>query len=214
MADRIDECLAHRRLVDLVRRQRHLPEGRGAARRRRCASRRAAAGRDRRAVPVAAGRARQAQPARERRPHRAGAGGRAARRRTPSSRRRSSATPPRCSDGERPARASAAARPELPRRPQHPRRDRAARRARRRATWCSRSAAAWGALRAARPRGPRTCTWSRSTAGSSSGLRDALAPFANVTLHIADALELDLAALEPAADQGRREPALRRSPRP
>ena len=34
--------------------------------------------------------------------------------------------------------------------------------------------------------------------GSSDALRDALAGFANVTLHFADALELDLAALDPA----------------
>ena len=40
-------------------------------------------------------------------------------------------------------------------------------------------------------------------------LRDALAPFDNVTLHIGDALELDLAGLAPDADQGGREPALR-----
>ena len=41
-------------------------------------------------------------------------------------------------------------------------------------------------------------------------LRDALDPHPNTTLHLADAMKLDLAALDPAADQGRREPALRR----
>ena len=49
-------CLAHAELVDLVCRQRHLPEGRPICAGRRCASRaRASAGRDRRAVSVAAG---------------------------------------------------------------------------------------------------------------------------------------------------------------
>ena len=36
MAERIEECLAHDGLVDLVRRQRHLPEGGAAARWPRC----------------------------------------------------------------------------------------------------------------------------------------------------------------------------------
>ena len=40
-------------------------------------------------------------------------------------------------------------------------------------------------------------------------LRDALEPFANTTLHLADAMTLDLAALRPGADEGRRQPALR-----
>ena len=40
-------------------------------------------------------------------------------------------------------------------------------------------------------------------------LRDALDAFANATLHFADAMALDLAALEPAPDEGDREPALR-----
>ncbi len=56
-------------LVDLLRRQRHVPQGAGPRRRRRARARRAPARRDRRAVPHAAGRAQGAQPARVRRPH-------------------------------------------------------------------------------------------------------------------------------------------------
>ena len=41
-------------------------------------------------------------------------------------------------------------------------------------------------------------------------LRDALDPHPNATLHLADAVRLDLAALRPGADEGRRQPALRR----
>ena len=63
------------RLVLLVRRQRHLPEGRAAARGRAAGPRRAAPGRDRLALPRAAAGARQAEPARQRGRH-----GRAARR--------------------------------------------------------------------------------------------------------------------------------------
>ena len=42
-----------------------------------------------------------------------------------------------------------------------------------------------------------------------AALRDAVDPFANVTLHFADAMELDLRALDAGADEGRRQPALR-----
>ena len=41
-------------------------------------------------------------------------------------------------------------------------------------------------------------------------LRDALDPHPNTTLHLADAVRLDLAALDAGAHEGRREPALRR----
>ena len=41
-------------------------------------------------------------------------------------------------------------------------------------------------------------------------LRDALDPHPNTTLHLADAVKLDLAALEPAPDEGGRQPPLRR----
>ena len=61
-------------LVLLVRRQRHLPEVRGAARGGARGARRAAAGRDRRPVPVAAAGAREAERARERGRDRRGAG--------------------------------------------------------------------------------------------------------------------------------------------
>ena len=45
---------------------------------------------------------------------------------------------------------------------------------------------------------PRTCTSSRSTARLEPPLRDALDGYANTTLHFADAVKLDLAALDPA----------------
>ncbi len=91
MADRIDECLAHRGLVVLVRGQRHVSKGRGPAAGRGAGAGRAAAGRDRRAVPVAAGQARQAQPAGARGVDGRGARGRAHGCRTRSSTRPSSA---------------------------------------------------------------------------------------------------------------------------
>ena len=50
MPDRLEECLAAR-LVRVLRGQRHVPLGRGPARGRRARAGRAAAGRDRRAVP-------------------------------------------------------------------------------------------------------------------------------------------------------------------
>ena len=57
------------RLVDLVRRQRHLPQGARPRARRRPRPARPAARRDRRAVPDPAARAQAPQPARVRRPH-------------------------------------------------------------------------------------------------------------------------------------------------
>ena len=145
MAERIERVPRAPRLVDLVRRQRHLPEGRGAARRGAARPGRAAAGRDRRAVPVAAAGPRQAEPAGERRAHRARRSRSSGGSRTTSSRRRSSERRRPCSDGEDAP--LTGARPELPRRPQHPRRDRAARRALVRTTSCSRSAAGWASCR-------------------------------------------------------------------
>ncbi len=67
------------RLVLLVRRQPHLPEGRGAARGREAGPRRAPPGRDRRALPRASTGPRQAERSRQRRRHRR-AGGRGPRR--------------------------------------------------------------------------------------------------------------------------------------
>ena len=78
------------------------------------------------------------------------------------------------------------------------------------ATWCSR----WAAGSACCP-----STWRRAVAhlhvvevdrSLEPPLREALEPFGNATLHLADAVELDFAALEPTPDEGRREPALRR----
>ena len=90
--------------------------------------------------------------------------------------------------------------PELPDRRQHPRRDRARGRARpggRRARGGRRAS---GCCRSTSPRASATCTWWRSTARSSRRSRDALAPFANTTLHLADARRRSTsAALDPRA---------------
>ena len=89
------------RLVDLVRRQRHLPEVDRARRRRRARPARPPARRDRRALPDAAGGAQAPQPERVRRLHR-GVHRRAPRASTTgSSSRRSRPTPRACSAGER-----------------------------------------------------------------------------------------------------------------
>ena len=137
--------------------------------------------------------------------------------RTRSSSSSSSATPPRCSAGE-PADAAPAARdhaaepapharvrrppqarprPELPHRLEPPRRHRARGASWSPATSCSRSAAASACCRSTSPRASRTCTSSSSTAALEPALRDALDRFENVTLHFADAMELDLRALDP-----------------
>jgi len=55
--------------------------------------------------------------------------------------------------------------------------------------------------------------WSRSTVVWRKPLRDVLAPFDGVTLHFGDALELDLAALDPPR-RSRREPFPTASPQP
>ena len=105
------------------------------------------------------------------------------------------------------------ARPELPDRLEHPRRDRPRGRARRRTTSCSRSAAASACCPSTSPRASRTCTWWRSTARSSAPLRDALDPHPNATLHFGDAIGARPGGARSGADEGRREPALRRSRR-
>ena len=180
-------------------------------------------------VPGAAARARQAERAVERRAHRAlrrgGCGGSPTR----SWRRRSSATPRGCSGGEPrraegyprhpaqpapPARVRRAAQPragpELPGGLQHPRRDRRAaelddrRRGAGGRRWPRACCPEYLAARVgSRPRGrggPRH--WSRRCATR-------WRPFGNATLHLADAMALDLAALRPGAEQGRGQPALR-----
>ena len=87
---------------------------------------------------------------------------------------------------------------ELPRRPQHPRRDRAPRRARRPTTSCWRSEAG----RACCPSGwpPRAAHVHVVEVDRrlETGCAMCSGRFANVTLHMADALEVDLAALDPA----------------
>ena len=50
--------------------------------------------------------------------------------------------------------------------------------------------------------------------GLEPALRDALDPHPNTTLHLADAVKLDLHDARPRAEQGRREPARTASPRP
>ena len=122
---------ARARLVRLVRRQRHLPEGgraalggRSACRPTGCSPRPTA----RTSSPQP--RARPAERARERRPHARGARRGARRRRRPSSRRRSRRTRPARSACRDDRHAEEAARPALPRRREHPRRDRPPRRAR------------------------------------------------------------------------------------
>ena len=85
------------RLVDLVRRQRHLPEGAGPRRGGRARPARPPAGGDRRAVPDAAGRAQGAQPARRTSSTPRASSPSAAGSPTRSSRRRWRPTPPGCS---------------------------------------------------------------------------------------------------------------------
>ncbi len=133
------------RLHVLVRGQRHLHEGHGPAGRRARPARRAAADRDRLALPRAAARARQAERAGERGHHRGDRRGPARHLLRGPRRRWSSATPRGCSRGNRGAAQRAGqppahprvrraaqprAGPELPDRRQHPGRDRARRRAR------------------------------------------------------------------------------------
>ncbi len=66
--------------------------------------------------------------------------------------------------------------------------------------------------RAPRRAGRATSTSSSSTARSSRRCATRSTPHPNTTLHLADAVKLDLAALDPAPDQGRREPARTASP--
>ena len=100
-------------------------------------------------------------------------------------------------------------RPELPHRLEHPRRHRACGGARRPTTSCSRSAAASASSASTSRRASRTCTSSSSTARSSRRCATRSTPFRNATLHVADAMTLDLRGARPGADEGRREPALR-----
>ena len=68
-------------------------------------------------------------------------------------------------------------------------------------TSCSRSAAGSACCRSTSPSGPRTCTSSSSTAGSSRRCATRSTPHPNTTLHFADAVKLDLAALDPAPNK-------------
>ena len=92
---------ARARLVRLVRRQRHLPEGAGASRRGAPRARRPDPGRDRQPVPLPAAGPRQAQRAGERRSTRSRRSPRRAARTRPSSPARSTPTRPPPSGCER-----------------------------------------------------------------------------------------------------------------
>ena len=90
------------------------------------------------------------------------------------------------------------ARPELPGRPQHPRRDRAAGgalagRCRARDRW-----RAGGAVRAARRPGRAPARGRARPAARAGPCATSLVGFSNVTVHFADALDLDFQALDPA----------------
>ena len=184
-----------RGLVDLVRRQRHLPEGDGRCGRRRCESRPSGCWsrptrRTCRRSPCAASRTSRRNVVHDR----AGAGGRAP------------AWPTRARRGGRGERgrgvrvvsAPPARWPELPGRPQHPRRDRAAGWSSAPTTSCSRSAAGRACCPSGWPRGRAPACGRGRPPARGAAPRRAGGPFDNVTLHIADALELDLAALDPA----------------
>ena len=197
MPDRVEECLAHERLVVLVRRQRHLPEGRRRSARPRCGSRRPAAGRDRRAVSCPPSRCAASPTSRPTSSTPRGRSRSSAGSRTRSSRRPSSATRRPCSDGERPS----ARQRELgqnflvdrnildviERLAELGRRRRGARGRRRSGVLSERLAPSVGHVHVV-----------EVDRASRAALHEVLAPFDNVTLHIADALELDLSGLDPA----------------
>ena len=229
MPEQLDECL-ERGYCDLVRRQRHLPERRASSRRAaRAGARGAAAGRDRRALPDAAGGPQAPQPAGLRGPH-----GRASSRelrgvRRGAARRGGGARTPRaCSAGHERrggrARASRAcgACARFGVRPDRDlgqnflidsnilgvigraaelraggRRARDRRRPRR-------------ALASTSPSASPTCTWSRSTSACARRCSTPPRAHANVTRALGRRDERSTSrALEPAPDEGRREPALR-----
>ena len=221
MPDRLEECLRPR-LVDLVRRQRHLPEGRGPRRGGRARAARPPAGRDRRAVPHAAAGPQAPQPARVRGPHRARSSPSGAGSPTRSSRRPSRPTPPGCWAGERapgaaepaphaPVRRPAQPRagPELPDRLQHPRRHRPRRRARprrRRARGRRRARRAVGVPRRAhRPRARRRA---RPQARAGPARRARPAPQRDAAPRRRG--QARPRGARPGADQGGRQPAVRR----
>ena len=131
------------RLVRLVRRERHLPEGGRAALGGRACAGRAAAGGDRLPLPGSPARAREAKRARLRRARRRDARG------GPRRRRRRPGGPDRAERNRRSSRCrerppETRARPALAGRREHPPRDRQARRRSGRTTSSSRSAPAWG----------------------------------------------------------------------
>ena len=118
------------RLVLLVRRQRHLPEGRGAARGRRGGPRRSDPGRDRQPVPCAAAACAAGRTSRRTSSTRSPRSPPPAARTPTSSRRRIDANATRRLRPAVTVVPEEAAGPALPRRREHPRRDRPARRAR------------------------------------------------------------------------------------
>ena len=220
MPEHLDECIEAGWWISFAGNVTY-PSDRRARRGRRAGPGGAPAGRDRRALPGAAEPPWQAQRAgrrrrdggvrgsgARRRAERAGGDARAQRRRAV--RLVSTLTQPSLRRlAQFDVRPAPRPRAELPRRLEHPRRDRARRRALARRTSCSRSAAAWGCSRSTSRRASAHVHVVEIDRRLEPALRDALEPFANVTLHLADAMALDLAALRPGPEQADREPALR-----
>ena len=100
--------------------------------------------------------------------------------------------------------------PELPDRLEHPRRDRPRRGARPRRRRARGRRRARRAVASTSPSAPRHVHVVELDRKLEPALRDALDPHPNATLHLADAVKLDLATLRPRADQGGRQPAVRR----
>ena len=200
------------RLVDLLRRQRHLPEGGGPGRGGGARPARPPARGDRRPVPDAAGRAQGAQPARLRRAHRA------LRRRAPRHRlrrargARSRPTPRSCSAGDA-AEQPGAAEPAPHARVRHPARSRELGQnflvdsnilgVIGRAAELTPDdvvleiGGGLGVLSEYLARARRARARRRARPRLEPALRDALDPHPNTTLHLADAMKLDLRALDP-----------------
>ena len=101
------------------------------------------------------------------------------------------------------------ARAELPDRLEHPRRDRARGAARRRTTWCWRSAAAWACSPSTSPQRVAHVHVVEVDERLREALLDATDAHANVVVHWGDAMRIDLARAVAGADQARRQPALR-----
>ena len=202
---------ARARLLLLLRRQRHLPEGRGASRGRRGRSRPTASSPRRTALTSRRSRfgavrtSRRTSSTRSRRSPTCAARTRA--RWQPSIDANATARL-RSAVSVRPVNASRA-RPALPRRREHPRRDRAARRARPEDVVLEIGPGLGVLTTLLADRARASFTRSSSTARSSRTWPHSASGRTSTSI-FGDALQLDLAALEPPPDQTRREPALQR----